>query len=40
MMDAIVSAWVIAIGGPGIIGGLCAMIFIFMIGAVFFKMTT
>jgi len=40
MIDAIVSAWVLSIGGPGVIGGLCAMIFVFAVAAIFFKMTT
>lgn len=40
MMDAIVSAWVNALGGAGIIGGVCALIFVVAVAAIFFKMTT
>ena len=39
-MDAIVGAWVIAIGGEGVIGILCSLLFIFTIAFVFYKITT
>lgn len=38
-MDAIVGAWVIAIGGPDVVGILCAMVFVFMVPFVFYKIT-
>lgn len=40
IMDAIVGAWVLAIGGEGVIGILCAILFIFSIGFVFYKIST
>lgn len=40
MMDAIVSAWVIALGGEGIIGAMLGIAFIFTIVFVFYKITT
>lgn len=40
IMDAIVGAWVIALGGEGIIGAILGICFIFMIGFVFYKITT
>ena len=40
MMDAIVGAWVTAIGGEGVLGILCSLIFIFSIAFVFYKITT
>lgn len=40
MMDAIAGAWVLALGGEGVIGILCALVFVFAIGFVFYKLTT
>lgn len=40
IMDAIIGAWVIALGGEGVIGIIVAIPFIFMIGFVFYKITT
>lgn len=40
MMDAIVGAWVSAIGGEGVIGALLGTIFVLVMGFVFYKITT
>jgi len=40
MMDAIVGAWVEAIGGEPVIGALCSLLFIFAIAFVFYKIST
>jgi hypothetical protein len=40
MMDAIVGAWVNAIGGEGVIGALLGTLFVLVIAFVFFKIST
>ena len=40
MMDAIVSAWVQVIGGEATIGSVCAILFLFSLGFVFYKIST
>lgn len=37
MMNAIVGAWVNAVGGYDVIGALFATAFIFVVGAIFYK---
>lgn len=39
MMDAITGAWVIAIGGSDIIGGILAVAFMFVVCGIFYKIT-
>lgn len=39
-MDAIVGAWVLAIGGENVLGILLGICFLFMIAFVFYKLTS
>jgi len=38
-MDAIVGAWVVALGGPEVILILSSLVFVFMVPFVFYKIT-
>jgi len=39
VMDAIVGAWVVALGGPEVILILSSLVFVFMVPFVFYKIT-
>lgn len=40
VINAIIFAWVNAIGGVGVVYNIYALLFVFMIGYVFYRITT